>query len=341
MNLSGRTFQRLIATTGVVLVVVLLWVGSRGATDVVRQADRSSQSTETSTASTVGRQEPVPATSADTTGMSPRATIRTSAPQAELAPSILAESIKARRAQLEELEHKGSAKAECVLGIDSATCLGLPMLRDRIRGLEAEAAKAGAGSSEESSAVSEIKTLDREIKQLEASCGSELDYSSEKSWGHLLKAARNGSESATLFMALSPPMRQDNALRNIEQWTEYKAELPLLLRDAAHNGNIQALWLSYGIASGEDLMPGGAAFGPPNQQLALTYAIALRSLVDHPGLVGKFGRAIAELRTQLPESEFKRAEHAASQILSRVREGERIKSFSSVSGIPGSEQCLG
>lgn len=262
-------------------------------------------------------------------------------PTSVLASAMLAQTIKARQSLLEELEKQGSARAACVLGIDSATCLRLPMLRDRTRGLEADAAKASAGSSEESSAVAELKLLDREIKQLESSCGPESDYRSEKSWGYLLQAARNGSDSATLFMALSPPMRQDNALQNLEQWTEYRDELPSLLRDAAHNGNLQAIWLSYGIASGEDLMPGGAAFGPPNQQLALTYAITLRSLVDHPGLIGKFSRAIGELRTQLPESEFKRAEHAASQILSRVREGERIKSFSSVSGIPSAKQCLG
>lgn len=247
-----------------------------------------------------------------------------------------------RRRILVDLAEAGNAAASCYLGISLTKCSRSVHLRQHARALEKQAATMVAGSSEEEDAIDRLIAVNRSIESLKAFCGVELPASNQVAFDYLVEAAERGSESASIFLATSPPLDSDTPLAEIEHWAEYKTIVPQVLDAAARSGSLTAMYLALGIYSGTDsIVAGGGRFVEPDLTRALAYATVLAARTDHAGLRRRFEATIEQLRAQAGAIQRKRAGRLAASLLDRqFPPGSRIVSLADVSAPREPADCI-
>lgn len=246
-----------------------------------------------------------------------------------------------RLPSLLERAEAGDRQAACYIGVMFARCGRLPAMRAAIARLETRASKAVAGSDEEKQLIAELQTVESKASDLGQSC-SGISQPNDASWKHLLAAAEAGSERATLALATAPPLNMDQPLADIERWNRYKQDVPRLLREAASRGSVPALFLSFGIYSGQDsIAAGGGPFVPRDPALALSYALVLDAHIDSLAMRNMVRHSMDELRAELTPAQIESARAAAEAMDSRAFPAHRrITGLSDVSATTSPESCL-
>ncbi len=223
-----------------------------------------------------------------------------------------------RHRMLVRLAEAGNKHASCYLGISLTKCSQSVHLRQQAEALEQRAATMIAGSSEEVDVIDRLIAINQRIESLNAFCGPELLGADNGAFNYLVEAAERGSESASIFLATSPPLDIDNPLAEVERWAKYKTVVPPLLDAAARNGSLTAMYLALGIYSGTDsIVAGGGRFVEPDLVRALAYATVLAARTDHSGLRRRFQAIKERLRVRVSAIQRERASRLAAGLLER------------------------
>ncbi|AVP98558.1 hypothetical protein C7S18_15795 [Ahniella affigens] len=256
------------------------------------------------------KQEPLPS--------SPRTALFDQLPDNDTPLSISFPDLKRRAEQ-------GDVKANCRLGIDLAKCTFAQEATKASESVVRDASSSRASASQVEQRVTEAAELAERGNQFAKLCeGFEIPRDVTP-WKYQLRAAQAGHVPSMVRFAIQPPLSESMFGSELDGWKAYQENAGNLLRIAAARGDRTAYYYLHWIYAGYPTS-GGVELLPPNDSLALAYALASLQSVDaqsRPGLQ----RSIDRLRARMSAQQIAEAQAhvpALASVPSRSNQGINI-----------------